>query len=497
MGSGAVHVRLTEERAALIHRRKAVEQVHGYPRDEQQRACVGSQMSESSDVVYWWETEPVDPRPPLIGSDKADVCIVGAGYTGLWTAYYLKTAEPSLDIVVVEASWAGAGASGHNDGFAGTQLNRSLHHLLENHPRDEVALLRRELCAAVLEIGDFCDQHDIEADYEHTGYFEVATNEGQRRRLDRDLSAAEEIRQETDFTLYEGAAARERLGSPLVVALLRDSSRALLNPHRLCRGLARVVGDLGIRLYENSPALEVRSNGATTSQGEVTAEATVVATNAWQHTFPQFRRRVTPIWSHSMVSQPLSQDQLKSVAWPRREGFEDKRNLGTIGRLTKDNRVLWAGRYPAYHFRSDLDPRHRRYDRSFAELRAAWSDWFPMWTEVRFTHAYGGPVGLTARLEPYVGRRDGIYYGYGYSGHGVGPSVVVAKALRDLVLKRDSHYLALPFMNQPESRIPPEPLRFVGARLTTELLARQDKNMDRGSLEAGEPFLLRVLRKLP
>ncbi len=481
-----------------IRRERAAEQVSDYARGQRANACcVGSQMSEPSDVVYWWETESVHPRPPLIGSEKADVCIVGGGYTGLWTAYHLKKAEPALDIIVVESSWAGAGASGHNDGFAGTQLNRSLQHLLQNHPAEKVALLRKELCAAVIEIGEVCDEHGIDAGYEHSGYFEIATNEAQRHRLDEDLNAASSLDQENDFELFEGTEARERLGSPAVVALLRDSSRALLNPHRLCRGLARVASDLGVRVYENSPALEVGRTGITTTHGKVLAGAVVVATNAEQHQFRQFRGRVTPVWSYSMVTEPLSQEQLQRVRWPGREGFEDKRNLGTIGRLTKDNRVLWAGRYPAYHFGGDIEPKHRRYARTFSELRAAWSEWFPMWTEVRFTHAYGGPVGLTARLEPYVGQRDGLYYAYGYSGHGVGPSVVVAKALRDLILKRDTHYLALPFMNQPESRIPPEPLRFVGARLTTEFLARQDKKMDRGGLEAREPFLLRVLRKLP
>lgn len=120
-----------------------------------------------------------------------------------------------------------------------------------------------------------------------------------------------------------------------------------------------------------------------------------------------------------------------------------------------------------------------------------------MWSDVVFTHAYGGPVGVTARLEPYVGQRGGIYYAYGYSGHGVGPSVVVAKALRDLVLGRDSQYVEMPFVNQRESRVPPEPVRFLGARLTTELLARHDLRMDQGSLKDKEPLFLRLLRKLP
>jgi glycine/D-amino acid oxidase-like deaminating enzyme len=198
-----------------------------------------------------------------------------------------------------------------------------------------------------------------------------------------------------------------------------------------------------------------------------------------------------------MITEPLSEEHFQRLAWPQREGFEDKRNLGTIGRLTKDNRVLWAGRYPAYHFGNDLRPQHRRSTRSFSELRAAWSQWFPMWEDVQFTHAYGGPVGLTARLEPYVGQQGGIFYGYGYSGHGVGPSPVVAKTLCDLVLKRDSPYLVLPFVNQREGRLPPEPIRFLGSRLTTELLARHDRRMDQGSLQDKPPLLLRLLRKLP
>jgi glycine/D-amino acid oxidase-like deaminating enzyme len=198
-----------------------------------------------------------------------------------------------------------------------------------------------------------------------------------------------------------------------------------------------------------------------------------------------------------MVSEPLSDDDLAKVARPGGEGFEDKRNLGTIGRLTKDDRLLWAGRSPVYHFKSNMHERHRHNEKVFGELQNAYREWFPMWQHIPFTHAYGGPVGLTTRLEPYVGKlRGDIYYAYGYSGQGVGPSPVVAKSLRDLILGRDSAYTNLLFVNQREANLPPEPLRFVGARLTTKLLAHQDRRMDAGHVIKRDLAILRLLHKL-
>ncbi len=446
----------------------------------------------------WWETEPVVPGPPLQGAERADVCIVGAGYTGMWTAYFLKRADPSLDVVVVERSWAGSGASGHNDGYAMTVLDMSLHHLVENHGPERAGAAHEAVARSVVQIGEFCDEHGVDAEYELTGFAAVAANDGQLWRLERDLEAARAIGADHDFTYHEGEAAREVIGSPIVRGLLREGRGAMLNPQKMARGLARAVREMGVRIFERSPATAIESGRVTTDQGAVEADEIVVATNAYQHTFPQFASRVVPIWSYAMATEPLTDEQLGRVAWPNREGFEDKRNFITIGRLTAEGRVLFGGRLAPYYWSNSMDLRHMSNEYVFDQLRSAWREFFPMWQDVRFTHAYGGCVAITGTFLPYVGRLDdGVRYGYGYNGHGVAPSHTVGRALADLILERDTEYTGLVFVDQDESALPGEPLRYLGTRLTTALLERQDRKMDRGGgVGEMDPLILRFVNKL-
>ena len=455
-------------------------------------------MPGEKNSIYWWDTEPVVPGPPLEGTRRADVCIVGAGYTGMWTAYFLKRAEPSLEVALVERSWAGSGASGHNDGYAMTLLDMSHHHLVRRHGPERAGAAHEAVARSVIEIGEFCAEHDVDAEYERNGFVSLAFNDGQMWRLEKDLEAAGAMGSGEDFALHEGEDARAIVGSPILRGALREGRGALINPQKLARGLARVLDDIGVRIHERSPAKEVSSGLVTTERGAVEAERIVVATNAYQHTIEQFRDRVVPIWSYAMVTEPLTDEQLGRVTWPGREGFEDKRNFITIGRFTADNRVVWGGRLAPYYRGNDMDVHHARNDHVFDQLRGAWAEYFPMWSDVRFAYAYGGCVAITGTFLPYVGTLGGgVYYGYGYNGHGVAPSHTVGRTLADLVLGRDGEYTDLVFVDQKESRLPGEPLRYLGTRLTTALLERQDRRMDRGGgVGEMDPLILRVVNRL-
>jgi glycine/D-amino acid oxidase-like deaminating enzyme len=449
--------------------------------------------------VYWWETEPVEPLPPLAEPVSCDVCIVGAGYTGMWAAHFLKEAEPALDVQLIESEWAGAGASGHNDGYSMTTLDMGLHDLVSKQGPERGGAAHEAVAHSVVEIGEFCEQHGVDAEYELNGFLAVATNPGQMWRLERDREAAERIGAGHDFELLGTAEARERVGSPIIQGGLREGRGAILNPHKLARGLARTLLGRGVAIHERTPALEIRSEGGkpqvVTPGGTVSAEKVIVATNAYQHRFAQFRRKTLPLWSYAMVSEPLSDEQLGRVAWPGRKGFEDKRNYITIGRLTAENRVYWAGRLAPYFFGNDMDERHMRNDRVYEELRQAFDAFFPMWSDVCFTHAYGGCVAITATFLPFFGSLGGgVLYGYGYNGHGVAPSHTGGKVLCDLALGRDSEYTRLPFVDGKEPAFPPEPIRFLGARLTERLLVHQDRHFDRGKGRGElDPLLLRLL----
>ncbi len=427
------------------------------------------------------------------------MCIVGGGYTGLWTALFLKQAEPSLDVVVVERSWAGSGASGHNDGYAMTVLDMSLHHLVRNHGPGRAAEAHQAVARSVVAIGEFCDEHGIDAEYELSGFVGLAVNDAQMWRLQRDLEAATAIGADHDFELFEGEAARGVVGSPIVRGALKEGTGAILNPHKLARGLARVVEGLGVRVFERSPATEVGAGRVVTDQGVVEAPKVVVATNAYQHSLPQFADKVVPLWSYAMVTEPLTDEQRDRVTWPGREGWEDKRNFITIGRPTADGRILWAGRLAPYYWGNSMDLRHLTNEPVFTELRDSFTEFFPQWDDVRFSHAYGGCVGVTSTFLPYVGTLEaGTHYGFGYNGHGVAPSHTVGRSLADLVLERETEHTRLVFVDQErEPSIPPEPLRYLGTRLTTTLLDRQDQRMDAGG-GTGEmdPLLLRVINRL-
>jgi glycine/D-amino acid oxidase-like deaminating enzyme len=449
-------------------------------------------------AIYWRETEPVSPGPPLEGSLRCDVCIVGGGYTGLWAAHFLKEAEPSLDVHVVEAQWAGAGASGHNDGYAMTVLDMSLHHLVVHHGVERAAAAHRAVVQSISEMGEFCERHGVDAELEPNGFLSLATNAGQYWRIERDYEAAVRIGAGADFELFDADGARSRVDSPNLVGGMKERPGTILNPHKLVRGIARVVREQGVTIHERTPALRIEGGQpatVATGTGTISADQVVVATNAYQHSFRQFRSKVIPIWSYTLVTEPLSDEQLARVLWPGREGFEDKRNYITIGRFTADNRVLWAGRFAPYFRGNDMDIRHIRNERVHGELREAFAQFFPAWSDVRFSHAYGGCVAITTSFVPCFGRRDdGIVYGFGYNGHGVAPSHTGGKVLRDLVLRRDSDFTNLLFVNARERDFPPEPVRSLGAKLTERLLERQDRRFDRGK-GAGEmdPLLLRLL----
>jgi glycine/D-amino acid oxidase-like deaminating enzyme len=455
-------------------------------------------MGGENNSIFWWETEPVVPAPPLEREERADVCIVGGGYTGMWTAYFLKQAEPSLDVAIVERSWAGSGASGHNDGYAMTLLDMSLHHLVERYGSERAGAAHEAVARSVVEIGEFCAEHGVDAEYELNGFVALAVNDGQLWRLERDLEAAQRIGQEADFEYFTDEEAREVIGSPIVRGLLKERRGALINPQKLARALARVLDGMGVRIHERSPATEIAPGKVTTPGGAVLTEKVVVATNAYQHSLPGFEDKVVPIWSYAMVTERLSDEQMGRVAWPGREGFEDKRNFITIGRFTADNRVIWGGRLAPYYRGNDMDLRHMRNDYVFGELREAWSRFFPMWSDVGFTHAYGGCVAITGTFLPYVGSlAGGVHYGYGYNGHGVAPSHTVGRTLADLVADRESGYTQLVFVDQDEARIPGEPLRYLGSRLTTALLERQDRRMDRGGgVGEMDPLILRLVNRL-
>ena len=431
--------------------------------------------------IYWRETEPVTPGPALREDVRCDVAIVGGGYTGMWTAFFLKQADPSLEIHILEAEYAGAGASGHNDGFMTPTIGHSLSALIHRFGAERAKLAYTVVGKSMLELRRFCGKYDVDAELEPTGYLQVASNPNQMRLLERDLGLIEQLGGgQSSIELLDVAEARERVDSPAIVGAFKVGG-ALINPHKLARGLLRVVRDLGVHVHESTRVTAMRRTAGghvlTTPYARVTAPKVLLATNAYQHQFAPFGRKVVPVWSYAAVTRPLTEDELKSVHWPDREGFVEAGNFIVFGRLTAENRLLFGGGRADYHYGRDMDERkHIDSPAATAALRGVLARYFPRWRDIPFSHTYGGCVAITREMVPHVGDTgDGIYYAHGYCGNGISVTHTAAKSLRDLILGRDTTYTNLLFVNGAEKGFPPEPFSYLGSKVVTSALAVQDR----------------------
>jgi glycine/D-amino acid oxidase-like deaminating enzyme len=433
-------------------------------------------------AVYWRDTEPYMPGPPLAEHVECDVVMIGGGYTALWTSHFLKQLEPNLSIRIVEAEFVGAGASGHNDGFVTPAIGHSLRTVVNAFGIDRARAAYSAVGRSIIELVRFIGKHGIDAELEPRGFFLVATSPGQRRRLEADIELAARFGGVQPPQLIDRDEIQRRIRSPVLIHAI-ESGGALINPFKFVRGLARVVKAQGVPIHEQTKALEVLkgSDGYTvvTPRGRVRARRVVFATNAYQHQYSQFRRQVIPVWSYVLVSQPLGARQMERLSWPGREGFVEARNFIVFARLTQDNRILIGGGPAPYYFgRSMSDAVHLDNRQSQKFLRQQAIRFFPALTHLEWEYAYGGCMAMTRDLVPQVGSLgDNVFYGHGYCGNGIATTHTVGKVLRDLILRKESIYSKLFFVRErPPPRFPSEPFAYAGVRGISLLLAAQDRN---------------------
>lgn len=432
--------------------------------------------------VSHWHGPPVTIGGRLEGEVHADVVIVGAGFTGLWTAIALRERDPALQIAIVEAETVGYGATGRNGGFVDASLTHGLHNGLR-HFAGEMGELLRLGAENFTELAAFIAEHDISCDFRPVGVIDVATQPWQVAELQ--ASAALHHDHGLSVTLHDRAAVRAQVDSPTYLAgLEHHGSSALVDPVALARGLAQVAVDSGVTLYEHSPALAVRQGSVRdgpvrvdTERGAVRAEAAVLATNAYSHHL--LRRTSTwfvPVYDYVLMTKPLTDEQLARVGWRNRQGLADAANQFHYYRLTADNRILWGGYDAVYRFGNKVGPEfdHRRatYDVLAANFRLT----FPQLADVSFDRWWGGPIATTSRFTVTFGEAFGghVLWALGYTGLGVAATRFAARVLADKLLQPDSSLLSLDFTTTKPVPFPPEPLRSVGIKLTRRALARAD-----------------------
>ncbi|MFD7102732.1 NAD(P)/FAD-dependent oxidoreductase [Streptomyces celluloflavus] len=438
-------------------------------------------MNAYKHVVYWHDTEKVTIEAPLRERVDCDVCIVGGGFTGLWTAYFLKEAEPALDIRIVEANHSGYGASGRADGFVTPTIGKDIQALVKEFGLQRALEASQAVGRSILEIGRFARKNRVDAEYEANDYLMVATDAAQLKRLEHDRALAERMGA-AQAEILPREESRAVIGSPAVLGSMRTGG-ALVNPFKLSRGIARVVREKGVTIYDNSPCLRVEPGvrpTVVTAGGQVKADKVVLATNVHMDAFPPFRRKVIPIWTYAMVSEPLSDAQLGRVNWEGREGLVEAKSLLTCARFTHGNRIMFAGGPTPYYYGRDKRQRNMNRPEVYREIHREFLRFFPMWGDVEFSYAYGGTADVVRDFAPHFGRLGGgnILYGYGYCGNGIAATHTGGKVLRDLTLGKDTDFSRLLFVDdgrrKPPAAFPPDPVLFAGARAVARLMDWKD-----------------------
>jgi glycine/D-amino acid oxidase-like deaminating enzyme len=398
---------------------------------------------------------------------QADVAIVGAGLTGLWTAYYLLRDDPTLRVVVLEAETAGFGASGRNGGWCSALFPAGLPKLarLPGSSRSAALAQHEAMRATVDEVLRVAEVEGIDARAHKGGTISVARTPSQLRRAHREVGKARAWgRDEDDLRLLDRDEASQRLCATDVLGGSFTPDCAAVHPARLVRGLARAVERRGGRIHEHTRVRALAPGRAVTEHGTVSADVVLRATEGYTTSLEGMRRDVAPVYSLVVATEPLPDSTWEQIGLRNRETFTDYRNLLVYGQRTADGRLVFGGRGAPYHFGSSIRPGYDREPRVFSMLQATLLNLFPVLAGTRFTHAWGGALGIPRDWVASVGldRATGIGWAGGYVGDGVGTTNLAGRTLCDLVLERDSDLTGLPWVGHRSRRWEPEPLRWLG-----------------------------------
>jgi glycine/D-amino acid oxidase-like deaminating enzyme len=426
-------------------------------------------MKDYRRYSFWLETcgDDLTPRPPLDGSADVDVAILGAGFTGLWTAHSLLSRQPSLKVAIVEAEIAGFGASGRNGGWCFSGFPVPPLTLLESHGYDMARLVTLEMHKAVDEVGRVTAEEGIDAHYAKGGELEVARAPYDLPKLQKMYDGFRAIGLEDQYQLLDARETTERIAIAGATGSFRNLAGAAIHPARLARGLARAVERLGGTIYEQtrvtsfSPAPRP---SFVTDRGTVHAKTIVLAGEAYLSALPTLDRAIIPFTSHMVVTEPLSDELRKRIRWHDRDVLGGFGVNGGYIQHTADDRIAFGAYRGTYPWKSRISDEIDRDEAVFAHARKATLDWFPMLEGVRFTHAWGGVFGIPRDRMPAMtyDPRTGIAAAYGYTGDGVATANLSGRVLTDLITEADSPLTSLPMTRGTGARWEPEPLRWAG-----------------------------------
>lgn len=468
----------------------------GGPAISPQGGAVGDTGSASrpyADVSYWLEScgDALTPRPALDGDRTCDVAILGAGFSGLWTAYYLLQGRPDLRVVLLEREIAGFGASGRNGGFCqgpGLRLHRAA-----AGGEAEQALYHAQV-QTLPEIRRVLEAEAIDAHWHEGGSLTVALGPHHQALLDRDRARLERQPTADGVVALDGAALASRIRMTGAVGAMASPVCATVHPGRLVRGLARAVERRGAVICEQTAVRTVRGGRepvVETDRGTVRAGQVVLAGEAYLASFPPVQRRVIPVYSLIVLTRPLTSAQWDAIGWSGREAVGSYSLSVYYMQRTADGRLMLGGRGAPYHFGSRTKPAWDRHPPTHTALQRRAMRWFPTLRPEDFTHAWGGPIAMPRdqRFAVLHDREQNLLLLGRYTGSGVARSNLLGRTAANLLQGVDSPLTRLPYVGHQTPRWPVEPLRWLGVRYVQDALLRVDHRAER----TGRPFTGRTL----
>ena len=451
---------------------------------------VTSALASARPVPFWLDQPgALASAAALSGTDRAELAVIGGGFTGLWTALQAKEADPGRDVVLVEGRRVAGAATGRNGGFCSASLTHGVGNGLERFP-GELAALERMGRANLDAIEKTVAAHGIDCDFRRTGELAVATRDWQLAGLREAAGALAGLGREA--VLLDARQVRAEVNSPTYAGGMWDRTGcAIVDPARLAWGLQRACLEAGVRIYEDTPVqsivpgpgpaggLELR-----TPAGTVRARHAAMGTGAFEPLLRRLRYYVVPVYDYVLVTEPLSAAQLESIGWQRRQGVGDSANQFHYYRLTSDNRILWGGYDAVYHYGSKIADSLGQRPATFAKLAQHFFETFPQLEGLSFSHSWGGVIDTCTRFCAFFGTAlaGRLAYAIGYTGLGVGASRFGAAVMLDLLSGQPTERTELEMVRTRPLPFPPEPLRAAGINLTRWSLARADEKEGRRNL---------------
>jgi glycine/D-amino acid oxidase-like deaminating enzyme len=432
-------------------------------------------------LSLWHDTlEPGDdgsPRDPLGGDRDADVAIVGAGFTGLWTAYYLGRADPTLRIVVLERATAGDGASGRNGGWCVGDQGATLPALERSGGSGGAARMVHAVQGAVDEVGAVVEAEAIDCGFAKGGAVYLASTPTELGRWRKKARVYSEHGLADAYEVWDAATTEQVVRARGIVGSLHTDHAAAVHPARLARGVARAAERGGVSIYERTAVEAIEQGRVRTARGTVRAEVTVRATEAYTPSLEGEHRTILPFGNHMIATDPIDDGTWAEIGLAGRELFEDGRNMLGYGQRTADGRIAWGGLSAWYWWGSRLPSGPMQSEQAERRLRDRLVELFPALSGIGLSHHWGGILGVPRDLRPSVGldRSSGRAWAGGYFGAGVAIANLAGRTLADLITGRDTDLTTLPWVDHRSRRWEPEPLRWLGVHAATTAAHAADR----------------------